>query len=53
MSKYYDRETKVSFIANQGLHTGIAYKNIIICFCCGSVFKISEVTDIEKLSWIS
>ena len=31
---------------------GIAYGTKIICGCCGGIFEIEEVNNIEVLPWI-
>ena len=34
-------------------HGGVAYRDKIICGCCGSVFEISECIYIKVLNWIN
>lgn len=44
---YFEVPTQVKFWDVDGDHYtgGIAYRNEIICGCCGSVFKISEIYE--------
>lgn len=52
--KYYDNPTQVAFLDFDGdLSYGIAYKDEIICACCGSVFEIEEVEIIKELDWLN
>lgn len=54
MNQYFDKPTQVKFFEpNEGEWCyGIAYKNEIICACCGSVFEIEEVSIIKPLTWV-
>ena len=47
MQKYYDAPTQVRFYSkNIGCYIGgIAYKDKIICGCCGYVFEIEDVIN--------
>ena len=33
-------------------HGGVAYRDKIVCGCCGGVFEIPECTYIKPLNWI-
>ena len=43
--KFYDPEEKETLY-------GIGIDDEIICGCCGSVFEVSEVENMEILPWI-
>ena len=48
MNKYFDEPKQVVFADpdNEGAWLiGIAYKNEIICACCGSIFEIEDVVN--------
>ena len=49
MTKYehFERPTQVQFYDHDGDHwlAGIAYKDEIICGCCGGIFTIEEVYE--------
>lgn len=51
--KNFDMPTQVKFIDPEDeICYGIAYKNEIICACCGGIFRTDEVNNIIPLSWI-
>jgi hypothetical protein len=55
MTKYFNKPKQVVFENThyrEKFHTGIAYKDEIICLCCGKVFKTNnvEITD-EYSTW--
>lgn len=59
---YYEKPTQVVFFEVTGPNLddvienmGIAYKNEIICSCCGSVFELDddEVDAVYPLSWVN
>ena len=44
MKKYFENPKQVRFMDYDGTtHTGIAYKNEIICVCCGGVYEIEDL----------
>lgn len=44
MKLYYDKPTQVKFISYDGtIRTGIAYKDEIICACCGGIYEIEDL----------
>lgn len=44
MKLYYNKPTQVKFMDYFGtIHTGIAYKDEIICACCGGVYEIEDL----------
>ena len=48
---YYERPTQVVFVdpENPGdWLNGIAFRDVIICSCCGGTFEIDEVIDVAK-----
>ena len=50
---YFDRPTQVVFIDPDNLRewlSGIAYRDEIICGCCGGVFEIADVLESAVLS---
>lgn len=58
MEKFYNVPTQVAFIypddASKEISYGIAYKNEIICGCCGNVFELGDYIEVlEELPWIS
>ena len=53
MDKYFDKPTQVMFADpdNEGKWlAGIAYKNEIICACCGGVYEIEDILEFAKES---
>lgn len=59
---YYVNPTQVVFFEVAGpnpgdviKNIGIAYKNEIICSCCGSVFRLDngEVDAVYPMSWVN
>ena len=44
---YFEVPTQVKFLDVDGDHyiVGIAYRNEIICGCCGGIFNISEIYE--------
>lgn len=67
MKDFYEVPTMVSFLDPNYLDVeelqlaGIAYRDEIICGCCGGIFKIEELKEeynveklkFEELSWIN
>lgn len=61
--KYFDTPTQVKFYepANKSWRGGIAYRDEVICGCCGGILGIEEIeewakedglkTGIRELSW--
>lgn len=46
--------TQVTFVSTDGEDCcGIAYRDEIICACCGGIHEVSECTDIVSLPWHS
>lgn len=46
MKRFYDAPTQVYFVDEEGVwHGGIAYRDEIICGCCGGVYEIAEVIE--------
>ena len=46
MKTFYDAPTQVYFVDEDGVwRGGIAYRDEIICGCCGSIFDIEEVIE--------
>ena len=47
-NRYFDRPKQVMFFEaeNQEWCVGIAYKDEIICACCGGIFNIDEVYEL-------
>ena len=44
MKLFFEKPTQVKFMAYDGtIHTGIAYKDEIICACCGGVYEIEDL----------
>lgn len=45
---YFEVPTQVKFwdYTNGRYHGGIAYRDEIICGCCGGIFKISDVYEV-------
>ena len=42
--KYFDRPTQIKFLDKEGNpYYGIAYKDEIICGCCGMIYALDEV----------
>ena len=52
--KYFDKPTQVSFYesADRSWHGGIAYRDEVICGCCGNVLKIKEIEQFAKNDYI-
>lgn len=52
---FYDIPTQVRFQdLDETIGYGIAYKDVIICGCCGGTIPLDEeVTILEELLWIS
>ena len=50
----FETPTQVKFFdpENQETLYGIGIDDEIICACCGCVFEVSEVENIEILPWI-
>ena len=50
----FETPTQVKFFdpEKQKILYGIGIDDEIICGCCGSVFEVSEVENIEILPWI-
>ena len=50
----FETPTKVKFFDPEEQQTfyGIGIDDEIICACCGGVFEVSEVENIEILPWI-
>jgi hypothetical protein len=59
MKTYYELPTMVKFEDpdNDGWLYGIAYKEEIICACCGGTFDIAELNEdgleIVEMDWIN
>lgn len=58
MKKFFETPTQVAFICtndvSKEIFYGIAYKNEIICGCCGNVLELGDYTEVlEELPWIS
>lgn len=67
MKNYYDEPTMVTFNYDDGGEeltrlSGIAYKDFIICSCCGGIFSIEDLKneaegeydlEFEELNWVS
>ena len=58
MKKFFKTPTQVAFIITTDLSKeicyGIAYKNEIICGCCGNVFELGDYIEVlEELPWVS
>lgn len=58
MKKFFEEPTQVAFVdttsLNEEIRYGIAYKNEIICGCCGTVFELGSYAKVlEELPWIS
>lgn len=54
-TKYFDRPTQVLFRdpnTDEGFIGGIAYRDEIICGCCGGLFELDEVSDLLPTAWI-
>lgn len=46
MKRFYDVPTQVYFVDEDGVwRGGIAYRDEIICGCCGGVYEIDEVIE--------
>ena len=46
MKRFYDAPTQVYFVDEEGVwRGGIAYRDEIICGCCGGVYEIAEVIE--------
>lgn len=60
MKKYFEIPTQVLFrqdeetMRENGAHwfAGIAYRDEIICGCCGGIVEIEEVEQIKPLPWV-
>ena len=50
----FETPTQVKFYNPEEKETlyGIGIDDEIICSCCGSVFEVSEVENIEILPWV-
>lgn len=50
MNMFFESPTQVKFWDTDGGHytAGIAYKDEIICGCCGGVFEIEEIIEDAK-----
>lgn len=47
-------QVRFSFVNDDGeeeILYGIAYKDEVICACCGGVFEIEEVTILDDFPW--
>ena len=59
MKRYYERPTQVRWLdtENKRWFGGIAYRNEIICGCCGGVFELDsfEEDEVEELGgyWVN
>lgn len=58
---YYEVPTQVKFwVDNEGMgigtHVGIAYRNQIICACCGGIFLLDDddksIEILKEMDWI-
>ena len=50
---YFENPTQVIFADSNEIgqwNTGIAYKDEIICACCGGIFEIDEVIEAGKMA---
>lgn len=46
MKKFYGEPTQVLFVDAEGTRcSGIAYRDEIICGCCGGIFNIEDVIE--------
>lgn len=46
MRRFFDEPTQVMFVDEEGTwQCGIAYRDEIICVCCGGIFDIEEVIE--------
>lgn len=46
MKTFYDAPTQVYFVDEDGVwRGGIAYRDEIICGCCGGIYEIDEVIE--------
>lgn len=58
-TKYFERPTQVLFRdpnTDEGFIGGIAYRDEIICGCCGGLFELDEldeVSDLLPFGWIN
>lgn len=60
MTKYFETPVQVIFrmdeetMIENGVHwfTGIAYRDEIICGCCGGIFNTDEPEHIQPLPWV-
>jgi hypothetical protein len=51
MTKYFDVPAQVIFEEDEkNQERGIAYKDEIICLCCGGIFEVNEVKILEVCS---
>ena len=57
--RYFDNPCQVAFKVSEDLDdsgevlAGIAYCGEIICACCGGIFELDEVLELEILEWIN
>jgi hypothetical protein len=57
--RFYEYPTQVAFLiagedGNIERSAGIAYKDEIICGCCGCVFGLNEILEItDEYTWIN
>jgi hypothetical protein len=53
---YFERPTQVKFFDPhlEKPYAGIAYKNEVICGCCGTIYAVKTLakTGIETLDWV-
>lgn len=51
-NKWYEIPTQVIFIPNGECPcVGIAYRDEVICSCCGGVFCMDEVLIVKEYTW--
>ena len=58
MKKFFEEPTQVAFVdttdLSEEIRYGIAYKNEIICGCCGAIFDLRGHAKVfEELPWVS
>lgn len=52
MKKFFEEPTQVLFVDEEGTWcSGIAYRDEIICGCCGGVFDIDEIIEFAP-EWV-
>lgn len=53
MKNFYEKPTQVAFMEDEdcSVSYGIAFRDTVICACCGGVFELPEVEIVKEFNW--